>query len=1398
MDLSLLIINIVAGALVGYITKTLAINMLFKKYPIIGGAEIIKDRENLEIAMSELVEERLIKPSTMLEEFQKEEFKVSFELLVTHIVQNTINENIKNIDTISEISGFHETSANLHNFLNTNRERILEPCVEALFNNVMIKDVLSREQLKNVVEKLLVILSASVIDNLESIVTNFSAEIGDKYIYQLVSPDFLLKIADNLIMENFHLILEKNFSGQIDNYLDEVYLLLDIDNTLDKVEASLKNKTIFELIRETDDKNKGIEHLVSRLSTFLNSEKGNIILTDFLAHLIEILKTIEVPLSSLLTTEIEEKILQFVEKHLPDLLIRVEEWVALNKSEMEEMLNGAIEEHLESENLVKQIVGNIFVQKLAERYKIVETTLDELKEMAKKTGPNIINLANRFLDNTKISDLVIYLETNFLDHEALTVVITELFNKYLPRINLAVFDKIFARKLADIPGISRLNFKTIFKEHFYSQVKQQLKEKLLFSPELGTFLRNLAFKEITRITKTKMSGFLPDKENDTYKKVLFDFISSGKFQDSVINKISEEVPLMMQDKTINQVITADIKKDLYLKLGSLYNSKIDDFLQILKKEKVATLYKRTAKIYTDLCKNRFFSKQITDTLINLMVHLIRENKLLDRKIYVAVKESFSKFSDDELKAEMNSFMGKELQPIKLLGAFLGAVVGIIMYYLSFIPGSSHYVTGYWALLSYPLSYAVTEVGTNWLAIKMLFKPYNQRRIPLLNIAVPFTPGIFAKNKAALAESMVNFIDKKLLSKDNMVEILERYHHKWKEVIKGVIAKNNYKIVDDTLNKYAKENYDTVSPVLLELGFDELNKNKEIISGYLIDEVKNLNMEELDLDSLKIEISHKIDESNTNLKNVITNEIFINDLDFGKSLHQLLPENIFNEINKFLAGTLKSVTENVSQIIGDDEKLNSYFTTVADRVDAILDHKLEEIVAPEKVAENKKSLTIFLENQIKDKVLQDKALDYLENKFFDKGISSVKEIRELFDGKLISTVIKESDVIMDSFSMYILNISKKKKEDLVKIILADIEKKGIFESMLVRFGGIRNDVRGIVDVMVDHKLQPYLENKKLELKNLFKVYVENNISRIKLYELGLTEDVFDFANIKAIISKNVLNNQKIFSISGELFSLVIDDILKNLTVKEILGTLNLHSTLDIVERFNNEIAIARSSTSYNLEAEKALFVTKTMDLGVSIFEKSIYQLPLNSLLKDLSKSEIMDNIGNVVDLVYTTKTFKELKNSQLNYFFKNLNENITGILDYKILQRDLANMIHNLTENNNGAESRRANFQMDIKHSVKDITINFVEVLNENVEKETKEVVQNILVNSLVDSLRINNREVLNPIDFDAIVRNEVHKMDPSRIEAMFDFAKPIFRLLIMYGALGGVIGLAVGIFEAFR
>jgi uncharacterized membrane-anchored protein YjiN (DUF445 family) len=77
---------------------------------------------------------------------------------------------------------------------------------------------------------------------------------------------------------------------------------------------------------------------------------------------------------------------------------------------------------------------------------------------------------------------------------------------------------------------------------------------------------------------------------------------------------------------------------------------------------------------------------------------------------------------------------------------------------------------------------------------------------------------FPKNKSALADSMVNFVDKKLLSKDNMVKILEKYHPAWKKAIRKVVALDDYAVIHQTLQQYTREQYPHLTPLLLKLGF----------------------------------------------------------------------------------------------------------------------------------------------------------------------------------------------------------------------------------------------------------------------------------------------------------------------------------------------------------------------------------------------------------------------------------------------------------------------------------------------------------------------------------------------------------------------------------------------------
>ncbi len=65
------------------------------------------------------------------------------------------------------------------------------------------------------------------------------------------------------------------------------------------------------------------------------------------------------------------------------------------------------------------------------------------------------------------------------------------------------------------------------------------------------------------------------------------------------------------------------------------------------------------------------------------------------------------------------------------------------------------------IVSGPLVGALIGFFTNWLAVKMLFRPYGEKRIG--KFRVPFTPGIIPKRKAALGRALGNAVGTQLLT-----------------------------------------------------------------------------------------------------------------------------------------------------------------------------------------------------------------------------------------------------------------------------------------------------------------------------------------------------------------------------------------------------------------------------------------------------------------------------------------------------------------------------------------------------------------------------------------------------------------------------------------------------------
>src|SRR3712207_9226813 len=66
--------------------------------------------------------------------------------------------------------------------------------------------------------------------------------------------------------------------------------------------------------------------------------------------------------------------------------------------------------------------------------------------------------------------------------------------------------------------------------------------------------------------------------------------------------------------------------------------------------------------------------------------------------------------------------------------------------------------------------AVIGYITNWLAIKMLFRPHKEKRI--FGIKIPFTPGLIPKEQGRIAKSVGDAVGNHLLTKEAMVDALK--------------------------------------------------------------------------------------------------------------------------------------------------------------------------------------------------------------------------------------------------------------------------------------------------------------------------------------------------------------------------------------------------------------------------------------------------------------------------------------------------------------------------------------------------------------------------------------------------------------------------------------------------
>ncbi len=158
----------------------------------------------------------------------------------------------------------------------------------------------------------------------------------------------------------------------------------------------------------------------------------------------------------------------------------------------------------------------------------------------------------------------------------------------------------------------------------------------------------------------------------------------------------------------------------------------------------------------------------------------------------------------------------------------------------------------WKYIATPLIGAVIGYVTNWIAVKMLFRP--RKEIRVFGKRLPFTPGVIPRGQGRLARAVGNVVETQLLTPEYLGEKLlsKESEEEFKSHVQSWI--DSQKASEDTL-------YSSISNIVEE---DRLNNfivsTEESLSDFLSEKIIAMEPGKLIVDKVMQEAQNKFSES----------------------------------------------------------------------------------------------------------------------------------------------------------------------------------------------------------------------------------------------------------------------------------------------------------------------------------------------------------------------------------------------------------------------------------------------------------------------------------------------------------------------------------------------------------
>ena len=244
----------------------------------------------------------------------------------------------------------------------------------------------------------------------------------------------------------------------------------------------------------------------------------------------------------------------------------------------------------------------------------------------------------------------------------------------------------------------------------------------------------------------------------------------------------------------------------------------------------------------------------------------------------------------------------------------------------------------YSIIIEPLVGAIIGYITNWIAIKMMFRPL--KPIKLFGFKLPFTPGIIPKNKERIAKSIGIAISDNLLTNSDLQDIL------LSDEIKEKLKENIKKYLDES-----EEKNTTIKELLFSIiSENELNNTLEAIATSISTNICNAVLEadlaRLITDQIELVAKEKMKKSflgmlgGNSLISSYTSEIYEGlDTYIKENSYDAIHNMVDKEIKKYEKMNIKNIVTNLdkSNIDSTEILINIYEKTITSKLNSILEN-----------------------------------------------------------------------------------------------------------------------------------------------------------------------------------------------------------------------------------------------------------------------------------------------------------------------------------------------------------------------------------------------------------------------------------------------------------------------------